>query len=196
MGAVKVGFFGGSFDPVHVSHVLLVDYVLSTSDLDQVVVVPVYDHAFAKSLSPFEHRVAMAELAFQDLRRVTVLPIERELETPNFTLATLKALLARHPDYELSLIVGGDVMAVRHKWQAFDEIEKLAPPLVIGRRGSPSDEAPKPLLPEVSSSEIRALLGRPKSPSREAELRQLVPRRVLDYIDTHRLYGENGDASS
>lgn len=189
MASTPVALFGGSFNPPHIGHVLAAAYVLSTGVVERVVAVPVFEHALRKSLEPFEHRVEMTRRAFGLLSGVEVSEIEAELGAPSRTLSTILALEARHPDWALRLMVGSDILTEIHQWHAFEEIERRAPPLVLARAGANASGAPT-LLPEVSSTEVRGLLGRSRANEQlEPELRALVPRAVLDYVREHLLYG-------
>jgi nicotinate-nucleotide adenylyltransferase len=188
MSHVTVALFGGSFNPPHVGHVLAVAYVLSLELVDRVLVVPVYEHALGKRLASFEHRLELCRRAFAWLPGVEVSDIEQRLGAPSRTLHTILALEAEHPDWGLRLLVGSDITEEIEKWHAYDEIERRAPPLVLERAGRRAASAPS-LLPEVSSSEVRALLARaaPGDPIPE-ELTAIVPRAVLDYVVEQRLY--------
>ncbi len=177
-----VGFFGGSFNPPHVGHLLAVTYVLATQPLDRVLVVPCYDHPLGKSLAPFAHRRAMCELAWRDVARVEVSSIEQEMGATSRTLYTLRELLARNPTWRLRLVVGADILDEREKWFGWDEIVRIAPPIVLGRMGHPHDEAPLPVVPEVASRDVRARLGRGEDVSAH------VPREVVRYAHEHGLY--------
>jgi nicotinate-nucleotide adenylyltransferase len=179
-----VGVFGGSFNPPHVSHVLAVAYVLATQPVDRVLVVPCYDHPLGKNLTPFVHRRALCELAFRDLSRCQVSALEEELGEVSRTLVTLRALQAREPTWRLRLIVGADILDERDKWYGWDEIVALAPPIVLGRLGYPSSEAPVPVLPSLASRDLRASLARGEDVS------HAVPSAVLAYIRAHGLYAE------
>jgi nicotinate-nucleotide adenylyltransferase len=119
--------------------------------------VPTRSHPFDKPLAPFEQRLRMCELAFADLQRVELSDIERELPQPSLTLRTLQALQARMPGRPLRLVIGSDLLRETSSWHAFEEVEKLAPPLIVGRAGFPSPDG-SPLLPEVSSTEVRRRL--------------------------------------
>jgi nicotinate-nucleotide adenylyltransferase len=184
---VNVGLFGGSFNPPHVGHVLAATYALSVGVVDRVLVVPVFEHALGKRLAPFEHRMALCRLAFGWLPRVEVSDIEERLGAPSRTLHTILALEAEHTDWALRLLVGSDITGEIDKWHAFDEIQRRAPPLILPRAGAATTAR---LLPEVSSTEVRASLARwrPGDPT-PPELAALVPRAVLDYIIGQRLYG-------
>jgi nicotinate-nucleotide adenylyltransferase len=185
---LKVGLFGGSFDPPHVGHVLGAAYALATGGFDRILVVPVFAHAFEKTLAPFKHRVEMTRRAFHGLRTVEVSTVEEGLGVPSRTLRTVDLLLSSNPGWRLRLIVGTDVLAEAPKWHAFDEIVKKAPLFVLGRAGV-APEGPPSVLPEVSSTEVRdrlrAVAGfRIDDPT----LSRLVPRAVLEYADVHGLY--------
>jgi nicotinate-nucleotide adenylyltransferase len=183
-----VAVYGGSFDPPHMAHVLGAAYALAVEPLSRLIVIPVCEHAFPKRPAAFEHRLRMCELAFSAFSNVEVSPIEAELEKPNRTLATLKRLLDDHPSYRLRLLIGTDVLAETSKWHAFDEIQRLAPPLVVTRHGFEHPEHGPPQLPNISSTEVRNLLGRRGAEDADQLLRRWVPWRVLAYIDEHGLY--------
>lgn len=185
---MRVAFFGGSFNPPHVAHVLAAAYALCIGEFDRVLVVPVFSHAFDKPLAPFEHRARLAEIAMSLLPGVEVSRVEQVLATPSFTLRTLERLAAEHPDWGFRLLIGADVVADSKKWHAYDAVTKLAPPFVLGRVGVPSANAPAPVLPAVSSTRVRELLARRGDADAQRELSRTVPRAVLDYIHEHALY--------
>ena len=182
---VRVGVYGGSFNPPHVAHVLAAAYVLSCRELDVVVVVPTFQHPFAKSLVSFEDRIAMCRLAFRDLARVEVSPIEAELGGESRTVRTLEHLQEAHPEWRMRLIVGADVVHELDRWWSPERVKALAPPLVLGRLGvapPPGFESAPCVLPEVSSTAIRAALAAGRAPD------DLVPRAVLQYARARGLY--------
>jgi len=180
-----VAIFGGSFNPPHVGHVLAAAYVLAVHEVDELLVVPAYRHPFHKELCSFEHREAMARLAFRHLPGVTVSAIERDLGAPvSRTVDTLEALRARHPEWRLRLVIGADVLHDRDKWHRFERVVELAPPIVLGRVGVCHPAAPRAVLPEVSSSEVRAAVGR----GDEDALRALLPFEVRTYVAREGLY--------
>jgi nicotinate-nucleotide adenylyltransferase len=186
---VSVALFGGSFNPPHVGHVLAVTYVLSIGRVDRVLVVPVFEHALGKRLEPFEQRLEMARRAFGWLPQVEVSSIEERLGAPSRTLSTVLALEREHPDWDLRLLVGSDITGEIQKWHAFDEIERRAPPLILERAGVRGASGVPSLLPEVSSTEVRSLLGSAQpGDANAAALGALVPRAVLDYIFEQQLY--------
>jgi nicotinate-nucleotide adenylyltransferase len=183
---VNVYFFGGSFNPPHIAHVLSVAYVLSATEADKVLVVPCFLHPFGKQLAPFEDRFAMCELAMGWLPNTVISPVERDLGGESWTLRTIEHLRQTQPDWRLHLVVGADILAEGRRWHGFDRLVELAPLLVLGRQGIEREGASPALLPEVSSSAIRDALR----DGRGAEVAPLVPRRVLHYAVEHGLYRE------
>src|SRR5688572_26324533 len=125
---MQVLFFGGSFDPPHVAHVLCVSYALSLGKFERAIVVPVFEHAFGKRLCPFEERSRMCELAFSFIAGVEVSRLEAELQRPNYALHTLERLQGEHPDWRLRLLIGSDVLTDTSKWYRFEDVVRLAPP--------------------------------------------------------------------
>ena len=158
-------------------------FVLETCEVDELWMVPTYHHAFAKELVSFEHRMRMCELAAAQFGpRVVVSDIERTLDAEvSRTLYTIEALYASHPEISLRLVVGADILAETDKWHRWDEVRRLAPPIVVGRGGY-SDHDKGLDMPEVSSSEIRQRLrsGHSALP--------LVSRAVMNYIAEQGLY--------
>jgi nicotinate-nucleotide adenylyltransferase len=176
-----IGIFGGSFNPPHVAHQMLMLYVLETRDVDAVWMIPTYRHPFAKELLDFEHRCRMCELAAAALgARALVSRIEGELARPvSRTLETIEVLRARHPDAGFRLVIGADILQESHKWFGWDRIVDLAPPIVVGRGGL---DAPGVDMPAVSSTAIRERLRRGEP------VDDLVPRAVARYIAEQGLY--------
>lgn len=183
----RVGVFGGSFNPPHVAHVLLVSAVLSLheDEIDEILVVPTFQHPFAKALASFDDRLEMCRRAMGFLPRTTISDVERELGGESRTLRTLEHLAKIHPTWSLRLIMGADLMLETPKWHAWDAIAKLAPPIVLGRVGVDYPGAPAPVLPAISSTEIRARIERGDDNALEA----IVPSSVLEYIRARGLYG-------
>jgi len=182
---VNVAVFGGSFNPPHVAHVMACALVLATQDVDRVLVVPTFQHPFAKALAPYDDRVAMCELAMRPLHDVKVSRVEQELGGESRTLRTLQFLAARHPDWRLRLVIGADIVAETPKWFGFEAIAELAPPIVLGRAGFEAQGAGPALLPEVSSTVVRGSIAA----GAWEEVGALVPRGVLGYVRSKGLYG-------
>ena len=186
--ATHVAVLGGSFDPPHAGHVLMAAYLGTVANFDHVLVVPVFEHAFDKALTGFEHRLRMCQLAFENLPFVEVSPIESTLKRPSFTLHTLQAIKRAHPTWQLRLAIGADVISESHKWHAFEEVVKMAPPFVFGRRGATNTGETSCLLPDISSTEVRQRIARASHLGMQSKLEEVLSPSVRHYIAEHRLY--------
>lgn len=187
----RVGLFGGSFNPPHVAHQLVALYVLETL-VDEIWFVPTFSHPFGKPLAPYDHRVAMCELAAAPLgARAQVSRAEQELaQKPDFvssrTLDLIEHLYARHTDAQLHLVVGADILGETDKWHRWDEVTRRAPLIVLGRAGYPLPAGAVEsgiVMPEVSATRVREMLA-----GGDAGVSALVPQTVLRYIARHGLY--------
>ncbi len=186
MTAPRVAVYGGSFDPPHLGHVLSVAWALSAAEVDEAWVIPTWKHAFDKAhRASFEQRMVMCELAFAPFRKVAVSDVERRLGGVSRTLHTLEALRREHPDASFRLVIGADVLPTTDRWHQWDEVARLAPPLVIGREGYPVPEGCPVSIPNVSSTAIRAALDS------RADLAGLLPRTVIEYIRVNGLYASS-----
>jgi nicotinate-nucleotide adenylyltransferase len=184
----RIGIFGGSFNPPHVAHQLACAYVLATARprVDQVWMVPTWKHPFDKQLAPYADRLAMCERAARAFGgRVEVSRIEEELgptASASFTLRTVEQLQARHPDASFALMIGADLLEERERWHGWPVLKTLVEFIVVGRGGYPGEARTEVALPPVSSTDVRARLGR-KEP-----VDSLVDAQVIDYIREHKLY--------
>jgi len=193
----RIGMFGGAFDPPHNGHVALARTAVEQLRLDELRVFPT-GQAWHKSrtLSDGALRVAMTQLAFAKVPRVTVDTREVLRAGPTYTVDTLQELRQEYPDAQLLLIIGADQAETLHTWKDSDEIARLAI-LSIAARARPVSDAPpadisnlppgfyEPInLPPivVSSTEVRALAGSGQS------VEHLVPPAVARYIAEHHLY--------
>jgi nicotinate-nucleotide adenylyltransferase len=181
--AHTIGVFGGAFDPPHLGHVLLPAWLRARGLVDRVIVAPCVDHPFGKPMSAFADRFAWTRAAMADLGDIAeTSAIERELHEahgpPSHTLRLLEAVAARHPGARVRLVVGSDIVARGEtaKWHRWDEIERRFAPIVVPRMGYADPQACP--LPDVSSTDVRAWLGRDDDDAR-ARLAGAVPARVL-----------------
>lgn len=199
---MRIGMFGGSFDPPHWAHRALAETALGQLDLDRLHILPT-GHAWHKPrpLSPATHRVAMCRLAFGDL--INIVYDEREIhrEGPSYTADTLQELRAEYPDADLFLILGADQLVSFKSWVRWDEVLHLASIAVANRAINIGADArldqaeemdlsgvdvPYTLLhmplKNISATAVRAQV------SRQAALDVLVPEPVARYISHHHLY--------
>ncbi|NMC69752.1 MAG: nicotinate-nicotinamide nucleotide adenylyltransferase [Myxococcales bacterium] len=175
------GFFGGAFDPPHLGHLCVAALALALGELDRLLVVPTFDHPFGKRMAPWPERLAMARLAFAPLARAEVSAIEETLPRPSLTLRTVAALCEAHPGVRWRLVVGSDTLRDRGAWHRFDEVARLAEPLVIGRAGH--EPAEGLAVPDVRSSEVREALAAGR------DVRGRLAPAVERYIRARGLYG-------
>jgi len=175
--------YGGSFDPPHLGHILSATWALSATDIDAVWIVPTWKHAFSKPHgASFEERLLMCELAFALLRDVEICDVERRLGGVSRTLSTLETLRAEHPDALFRLLIGSDVLPTTDRWHRWDEVVKIAPPLVVGRQGYPIPEGCPISIPNINSTDIRAGLANAD------DMTGLVPSAVIEEIRSRGLY--------
>ena len=181
---MTIAIFGGSFNPPHLAHVLAATVVLSRFAIGRLLVVPTYQHPFAKSLVPYEDRVKMCELAMGWIPKVEISRVEEELGGESRTLRTIEHLKTANAGEDLRLVMGADIIVESNKWYGFDRIVELAPPIVLGRVGVSFEGAPPPILPAISSTEVRKKIAE----GRLGELQEYVPKDVLAYVESHGLY--------
>ena len=200
--AVRLGVFGGTFDPVHVGHLAIAHAALETLPLDRVLFVlarraPLKEHG---PVAGEADRLAMLELAVAGEPRFSVSRVELDREGPSYTVDTLEALAGSdgrpsgRPD-ELFLILGGDALAALPRWKDADRIAKLATLVVAERPGAPERMGNAPVVQfdaprlDISSRELRARVARGRS------LRYLVPDPVWKHIEARGLYRAEGPTS-
>ena len=155
---MDIAIYGGSFNPPHMGHALVASWLGWTLKVDQVWLLPTFDHAFGKNLAPWKTRLGWCEAMAQAVPGdVYVCPIEQELPSPSYTIDTLTALAARYPQHRFRLVIGSDNLEVLDKWKAWDRISGGFSPIVVGRTGYeiPADSL---AFPEVSPTEIRRRL--------------------------------------
>lgn len=157
---MRIGVYGGSFNPPHIGHALVVGWLLWTDRVDEVWLLPTFAHAFGKESMPFDMRLAMCRALARAVApdRIHVDPIERDLPTPSYTIDTLTHFAAEHPEHRFRLVVGADVLPETPKWKDWDRIAAGFDPIVVGRDGyaNPPDSV---VFPGVSSTEIRRRLS-------------------------------------
>lgn len=176
---MEIALFGGSFDPPHIGHLLAAEYVLATEPVDELWLVPVFRHPLGKEArAPFEHRALLCErLAGLLGPRVRVSRLEAERPGLARTVDLLEHLRAQRPADRFALVLGSDLAAERAQWKRFERIAELARLIELSRGGfPPGEEGARVQLPEVSSSQVRALLAGGGDASR------LVPLPVLREI--------------
>jgi nicotinate-nucleotide adenylyltransferase len=181
--------FGGSFDPVHLGHLVAADVAAETLGA-RVRLVPAREQPFkpnALGATP-EQRIAMLRLAIADNPRLAVEPIELELPTPSYTVRTLRALAEREPGNRFTLLLGADVAQELPAWYEAEAIPALADVVVFARPGSfvPKHSLIQRVV-EVPAVDMSATVVRQRVAAGRS-IRYFVPDAVREYIATHGLY--------
>lgn len=178
--AKHIALFGGSFDPPHLGHVAVIQGLLKEKTFDEVWLVPVFQHPFAKTLSPFENRKHMLELVLGTIQNpnLKICTIEKELAShTSYFYDTLLALKQKHPAHHFHIVVGSDVKATLHKWHRIEDLKREAEFYFIPRQGFEASP-----YPEVSSTELRTNIK-----SQQSIDEQVLPK-IKDYIAKAKLY--------
>lgn len=186
---MKVGVFGGSFDPLHVGHLIVAEHAAVRLGLEGVRFVPAGRHPFKTGHgASAEHRVAMVELGIRDNPRFVLDPREARRPGPSYTVETLRALAAESPGDALFFLVGADAARELPAWRDAEGIAALATVVALTRPGAVAPAHPLiarilevPAV-DVSATAIREAVRRGES------IRYLVPGPVEDYIRRHGLY--------
>lgn len=189
----RIGIYSGSFNPIHLGHVRLADYICSAGLVDEVwlMVSPLNPLKQGQTLEADVHRLAMARVATAHCSKVQPSDFEFALPKPNFTYRTLTQLRAVYPDCDFTLIVGSDNWLIFDKWRNWQEIIDEFGLLVYPRPGYDVDESTMPtnvrLLAEapvtdLSSTEIRAAL------IQSGDTSEMLHPAVKDYIIVNHLY--------
>ncbi|WP_157722141.1 nicotinate-nucleotide adenylyltransferase [Tumebacillus avium] len=198
---MRLGIFGGTFDPVHIGHLVAAQVALEQAGLDKVLFVPagVNPLKVGKTISAGAHRLRMVELAVESSPQFAVSDWELHRPGPSFTVDTLEHFHSVHPEAELFFIIGADNLHILPKWRAVDRIMELATVLAVTRPGfdlKTSACTALALYPEVakrvqyveipglniSSTWIRERLVKNLS------VEHLVPQKVIGYSEENKLY--------
>jgi nicotinate-nucleotide adenylyltransferase len=200
---MRLGVFGGTFDPPHLGHLILASEAKSQLELTRLLwtVTPDPPHKQDQTITPLEHRLAMVRLAIEDNPSFELSAVELDRPGPHYTLDTIKLVAEQNPKAEIVPILGGDSLNDLPTWHQPKEILYAAHWVGVMRR--PGEEAnleelerklpgikskvhyvEAPLL-EIASREIRSRVATGKP------FRYYLPEPVYDYINEHHLYQES-----
>ncbi|MRN04949.1 nicotinate (nicotinamide) nucleotide adenylyltransferase [Riemerella anatipestifer] len=191
----KVSLFFGSFNPIHIGHLILANYILEHSDMDELwfVVSPQNPFKEKKSLLADHNRLEMVELAIKNYPKMRASNIEFSLPQPSYTIDTLTYLHEKYPDHNFSLIMGEDNLASLHKWKNADRLVEQYQIIVYPRIFEHTEEEypykyhpnihqiNAPII-ELSSTEIRNMIKNGKN------TRPMLPIEVFEYLDGSHFY--------
>lgn len=188
---MRIGILGGTFNPVHVGHLVLAEEAKEKLNLDKVIFAPAYipPHKKDEELADANDRFKMVELAIRGNPCFEVSAFEIDAKTTSYSVETLKEFKKKYgEETKLFFITGADSLGELFSWKEIDEIFKLSQFIVANRPGYEITNVPEnvdvvtitPL--EISSSQIRKKIKEGKS------IRYLVPEPVREYIIARRLY--------
>lgn len=200
---MRIGIFGGSFDPVHIGHLILAEHCRESANLDEVWFIPsaTAPHKTEGATASDRQRMEMLEFALAGHSSFLISDVELKRGGVSYTVDTLAQIAEEQPDDELFLMIGGDSLQNFDTWRSPEKICRLATPLVVARPNSDPvnldklspyvdeermDEikryALESRLIDISSTEIRARANAGRS------IRYLTPRAVEKYIESKSLY--------
>ncbi len=190
----KIGLFFGTFNPIHVGHLIIANHMVEFSDLDEVwfVVTPHNPHKKKKTLLEDHHRLAMVRIAVEEYPKLQASNVEFDLPQPNYTVNTLVHLEEKYPEKNFSLIMGEDNLKSLHKWKNYEVILErysiyVYPRISEGTVETQFDNHKKikkvdaPII-ELSSTFIRKGIKAGKN------IRPMLPAEVWTYLDEMNFY--------
>lgn len=198
---MKIGIFGGSFDPIHNGHMVLAEYVKEGAGLDRIILLPAYESPFKVGMSGADsaQRLRMTELAAEDNPHLTVSPLDVRQGKVSYTVDLLRVMQKQFPEDRLYFIAGTDSFLGIERWMGAEELLTTYG-FAVGTRPGYRDEEltahaqrlrekygteiivtsiPKV---DISSTDIR------RRCSSGGSIRYLVPAKVEEYIRRHRIY--------
>ena len=204
---MKIGIFGGTFNPPHKGHKRMVDRMAAELELDKVIVIPnkIPTHKRCDDLADNEHRVAMCKLAFSEpIYEISTMEMDRD--TDSYTIFTVNELMKKYPNDQLHLIIGSDMFLIFHKWYKHRELLEKCKICVASRDNEENIQKLRAYafeqleiyMPEldakcihislldayeVSSSQVRERINLGKS------LYGLVDPEIIEYMEQNKLYG-------
>jgi len=185
---LKIGIYGGTFDPVHHAHLILARDALETLGVDEVIFVPAAISPLKKAapIASSESRLAMLRAAVKGESRFSVEDCELRRPPPSYTIDTVEEVRRRNSDAAIYCLVGEDNVAKLTKWHRFAELEKMVHFIVLDRTGQPRSHS-YPVIErkiDISATEIRKRVASGRS------IRYLVPPAVEEIIRRDKLYLE------
>lgn len=191
----KVGLFFGSFNPIHIGHLILANYILENSNMDELwfVVSPHNPFKKKKTLLDDHNRLEMVERSIQNYPNMRASDVEFSLPQPSYTIDTLTYLKEKHPNHSFALIMGEDNLKHLHKWKNADLLIKNHQIIVYPRKFSSEMQDSEYLqhenitlidapVIELSATKIRQMIKENKN------VRPMLPPEVFEYLDASNFY--------
>ena len=193
----KIGLFFGSFNPIHIGHLILANFILEKSDMDQVwfVVSPQNPFKEKKSLLKDYHRLDMVNLALKNYPKMRASNVEFSMPKPSYTTDTLAYLKEKYPENSFALIMGEDNLKSLHKWKNSENLIENNQIIVYPRKlEAENSEEKNPFLDhknislidapiiELSATEIRNMI------KAKQNVRPMLPPEVFEFLDGSSFY--------
>jgi len=184
---MKIGLFGGSFNPIHNGHIEIIESLLEKKLVDEVWALPCRKHAFNKELRKEEDRVSMIKLAIQNIPNTRLCDVELKSKEKSYSYLTLRKLEETY-SHHFYWIIGSDILDEIKRWYGYDNLKKEAEFIVFQRENhavkNPGIKIAYTLdgISSISSTKIRNLAKEGKS------LKNLIPLPIQDYITKKGLY--------
>lgn len=194
----KIGLFFGSFNPIHIGHLILANYILENSDMAELwfVVSPQNPFKDKKSLLKDHNRLDMVERAVKNYPEMRASNIEFSLPQPSYTIDTLTYLHEKYPDYSFALIMGEDNLENLNKWKNAETLVKNHQIIVYPRKFN--DNTASESVVEFKSHDNISLINAPIIELSATEIRQMIkdgknvrpmlPPEVFEYLDGSSFY--------
>ena len=188
----KIGLFFGSFNPIHIGHMAIANYIIEYAEIDQLwfIISPQNPLKKRKSLLDNYYRLEMVEMAIEGNSKFMASDIEFKMPKPSYTIDTLTYLKERHPKFDFYLIMGSDSLNTFNKWKNYDEILKNYHRYIYPRRGDDIEKLKNhknisiinaPMI-DISSSFIRQAIKDKKN------IKHFLPPGIYDHIYKNQFY--------
>lgn len=183
---MKIGLYFGSFNPIHIGHLVIANHILNSSGLDKIwlVVSPRNPLKAGNSLLNEYDRLHLVQVAIEDDARLKASDVEFSLPKPSYTSVTLAHLTEKYPEHEFVIIMGSDSLLNLGKWKNAEYISSNFPIFVYPRPGFPVDKVQQPNITimdapllELSATGIRNIIRSGGS------VRYMLPDKVREEID-------------
>lgn len=187
---MKIGILGGTFNPIHIGHLILAEEAREKLGLDKVIFVPTFlpPHKDNSNIAPASDRLTMIKLAIEGNKYFIVSDLEIKRNGRSYTIDTIKEFKDKFGSDDLYFIIGSDLLKYLEEWKDLNEIIKIVKFIAATRPGYPLEKIPSYIntLPiravDISAFEIRECVKENKS------FRYLLPERVYKYIKKRGLY--------
>lgn len=189
---LKIGLYFGTFNPIHIGHMAIANYLVEFTSIDQLwfVVSPQNPHKKKQNLLNDYHRLEMVHRAVDDDDRFRVSNIEFGLPKPSYTVETLAYLKDKFPDHHFKIIMGSDNLEKFHKWKNYQQIVDNYGIIIYPRPGFEPSKYELPKTTEIAKApqmEISSTFIR-KAIRAEKDVRHFLPQKTWEYLDEMNFY--------